>query len=253
VARLTFADLKAYAKHSLHGGDPNAVFTDADTTKGHIVNQAGRHLFFMHEWSWKTRPTAVGLDLVSGQNYVEMPYDFDGLDSIIFTSSITNQVILTSLAQVQEIEASVVSDPFNSYVAMVYPTQASVQEGPKGPRLQITPVPTADSIGALTANYRAGWLELVSSTSVPNVLAKYEGLLLDLIMAYAKKQDDEAFQSAIEDIERSSMLRNLKSNDGMVQAGSQMPTGGMVNLSEVFSEGGNFSPHDQNTLITSAG
>lgn len=51
---LTLLELKAVAKHEL-GGDPEAIYTDADTVKQQIVNEAGRFMVNMHPWSWRLR------------------------------------------------------------------------------------------------------------------------------------------------------------------------------------------------------
>ena len=40
-----------------------------------IINQAGRYLFSMWSWGWRSRPP-VTLDLVADQTYVLLPADF---------------------------------------------------------------------------------------------------------------------------------------------------------------------------------
>lgn len=229
MARLTFSDYKSYVRHSLGGGDPNAVVTSADVTKGHIVNQAGRYLFSMHEWSFKERPAVVDLLVGANESSVKMPYDFDGLEGVV-AGSLTETVHLTTLQDIEQKRSNTWFDPLQYWVALVHPTQSGHSQGPPVSQLEIHPAPTASTTFKLI--YRAGWIEMVLDTAVPNIPEKFEWLLIQLIKAFSEIQDasikDKGRYDVLEAIERSSFLKRLKENDGSESGMFVRPVNGIL-------------------------
>lgn len=227
MARLTYSDYKAFVKHYLGGGDPNTVLATADATKGQIVNDAGRYLFAMHEWSFRSRPESLDLDFVSGQEYIELPPDFDSVVSIEASDSLESVVHQTSLSGISRLRESVVDDVSRYFVSLAYPTQESMLTGAPAARLEIWPTPTTSQQSAMRLVYKAGWTELFDDNAVPNIPVKFEALLRKCCEAFAKDQDNDDME-AIELLERSTYLRRMKQSDGMDQYDIGSPVGGIV-------------------------
>lgn len=192
---LTFADYKSMVSHSLHGGDPNAVYTDASTTKGQIVNEAGAYMFASHNWAFLRRPVLT-LNSDPGKSHLELPQDFKKLLSIRPTDSLDNGMHRTTLDTLQDLRAT---SSFNSqdefWYAMAFPSQANTAETAPKPRLEMFPTPSAtESFDVL---YRAGWITLTSETQVPNIPPghEWEGLLSRFVRAFADNQDDNVFDA----------------------------------------------------------
>jgi len=203
-----------------------------------IVQQAGRHLFDMHPWNWRRRPSAT-INLVADQDYVELPSDFGfGILDAIDTSNLTTGIQLTTLDDIIKRRKISVSTPWDYHVALVYPAQSSVTQEPQAARLEIHPEPSSSSTGAITVAYRAGWVPLALPTSAANVPPTMDHMLHRVTRAFAHgAQDDWTHLRAMyEDPE----LIMQKRSDGASQPLGRM-TGGRLSSDGVTSYQWNWS------------
>lgn len=201
---------------------------DPRLNKNRCINEAGRYLFGMHSWHWRSRPPA-DLAFVADQAYVAMPSDFGfgEIVSLTMTDSVTYGIELTTPQVVEEMRADNVLSPTMYWAALVYPTQASTSAAPGSARLEVYPTPSSSDADAIQLVYRSGWVELSSSSAVANVPSAFDFLLVDLVRAFAQYYLTRD-RSAIEAIEDSAMLRRLKRMDGAAQTDLGKTEGGIL-------------------------
>lgn len=207
----TFADYQDIAEHAAGGQ------IDASIDLAAMVNDAGRYLISLHPWAFLERPVAQ-LDVVADQDYVELPADFDKLIDVGDTDDyITNTTHLVPADRLERIRLNSIGGDHETYLALVWPTQASTAASPDRPRLAIYPTPVADVTGRFWLNYYAGWIKLTNPGDVANIPAGIEHLLVELVRAFARGEaTGKGPSEAIEVIERSAMLKRLKQSYGTV-------------------------------------
>lgn len=204
MAALTLADYRNLVDHALHGGAPNAVYTDADTTRDQIINDAGRHMVGLHPWPFRKRPP-INLTVTSAQKWMDLPVDFGEVVSLIAADGMNVDVYMSSAHEVESYRSINTPSTGSYYVAYLsWPTQNSPTESMAGPRLEIEPVGTSGDEFVLV--YLAGWRELTQSGDVPNIPLKLESLFSQYVQAFARYQDDNQFD-AIFTIDEGPMVR----------------------------------------------
>ena len=182
-----------------------------------VIADAGKYLFGMHSWNWRSRPEA-SLNLVNNQPYVELPSDF-GLNGELISlvmSDLTLGVELTTADQISYWHQ--VDFPATNfyYAAPEYPPQSSTATGPSQPRMFWYPTPASSDAGAVKAIYLSGWVDLTTDASLANIPETFDFLLRRLVRAFAIQEmgDDD---SQIELIEKSQFLDRLKRSDAQNQ------------------------------------
>ena len=208
------------------GADPSGIWTDADTVKGEIVNQAGRHVVSMHAWNWLT-PIIADIAFVDGQSYCTLPTNFGEIIGLETTNRLTTTVQLTTLENLQYYRSSVLNDPYRYYVALSYPVQTSTSVHAGNPRLEIWPTPGADSSSGLKLMYRRKWTELTSDAAVPDIPLWMQELLTFSVGCFARKFTNNEYdaESVIRD---SGSFKEAVKRDGRTQSNLGQMMGGSV-------------------------
>lgn len=214
----TFANLKSYVTHYL-ASSPTSIVTDVATTAGRIVNEAGRYLFDMHQWSWRNRASAT-IGYTQDQNYADLPSDFGELAAggLVENGSVYGRTISVGLSTIRRLRESDsnTGNTGNRYYALEYPTQTAVTNAAPNARLALYPTPASTDASAAQLTYRAKWIELSSDTDVPNIQLRYESLLFRLVEAFALEQEQEG-RGAIDAVHNSMIFRSLADADGSAQ------------------------------------
>lgn len=194
-----------------------------------VINEAGRFLFSMHGWQWAVQPS-VSIDLVSGQNYADLPSDFRHLISASSSSSWTTPVYQTTPGTIDLLRnGNNTSALFAWWVAVERPTQQDETSPRPSPRLAVYPTPSSDTTGGLILNARSGWTELSYGQQVANVPVEMDSLLVELVTIHAKHYAArEPMSVLMEPLLRSDMLRSLKVDDGRQQNATGESTGGIL-------------------------
>jgi hypothetical protein len=130
------------------------------------VNEAGRHLYAMHQWNWAKRP-GVSLDTVADQNYIALPADFEAVLGIASANDLQYGITLTNAADIASRRGSVIPPSFCYWACLVQDDQATSEDAPPTPRLDLYPTPTTDSAATFLLTYRAKWRELDDDRDVP--------------------------------------------------------------------------------------
>lgn len=242
---LTFANLKSYVKH-FHSGDPNSVVTDADTTKGFVVNQAGRYLFSMHRWSWATGAES-SLTITGSQTYIDLPSDFHQLQGLTYVNAgLGGNMARTTMSRLSFLRNSTTSGSFaRRFFAISQPSQTATTSYMPTRRLELSWTPGATEANAIKITYEKKWLELSDDAAVPNIPEEFEHLLLMLINAHQFELDGTQFLAALDRINGSSYIHNMKMADAdHLDTGVEM-TGGFLE-----PEGGRIRAYDTYTAPT---
>lgn len=185
---LTLREYRRHVRHAL-GGEPSTRLNEAQ-----MVNEGGRHLFSMHSWNFRTRPSVI-LSLVGDQDYVDLPDDFGELVSVKMDNNLLDSIEITTLAQIDELRnLSLADTSFRIVAAISYPDQADDNDSLSTPRLELWPTPPADTTKAITLRQRSLWAEMNRNEDVPNIQPKYESLLIACVRAVALgyEEDSEA-------------------------------------------------------------
>lgn len=222
---LTYSDYKAVVKHALYG-EPAATFTDADTTKGQVVNEAGRHMVNSHPWEWRSRPP-VPVSVQANAKSVPLPADFGELVPPVTTDDTLNvSVRMTTVAQIYRMRNATTTSSSGYYWAAVnYPQSTADNKNMPTPRLEI--YPDGRSGDTFHVEYRAGWRELTRDTDVPDIPLAFESLLRLYCEAFAKQFNDELFD-AIDAVESGSVFQRMVEMDSRGQTFYGPITGGWI-------------------------
>lgn len=226
---LKYIDLINEAEHAAGGKiDPRV---DAGT----IVNEAGRYLFSMYAWKWRVRPPAA-VDFVADQQYVDLPPDFGfgEVVNVVMSDTLAFGTVQATVDEIAWYRAQTISSPSYYYWALVYPSQHDNDSAADRARLEVYPTPDADSTGAMTVTYRAGWKPLADHDAVANVPPAYDRLLRKMTRAFAV---DYATGSGriVEEIERSTELQRLKDADDRIQSDFGPMRGGILQVDRPYS------------------
>lgn len=225
MSTTTFANLKSYVTHYL-AGSPATVVTDADTTKGRIVNDAGRLMVNCHDWSWLVRPNAA-VNYTSGQNFADLPGDFGRLLSVAQSSNVSTSLCPTTAENIARMRQWDDTSGTTGYYALEHQPRAVNTQFQPRPRLALYPTPSSDTASALLVTYRAAWTELVNDADVPNIPDDYDLLLRNFIRAVAYEQDDQR-EDAVNAVLSSAVFARLAARDGATQANLGDVTGGSL-------------------------
>lgn len=212
MAALTLADYRAFVKHALVG-DPNAVYTDVNTTKDRIINEAGRYMSYAYPWSWRSRPP-VTVTVGTEQNFMELPSDFGQMISLQNNDGVSFSNTPVTLSNITALRSGSTGSTNFHLWAIAWPSQESKDQLQPGPRIEFYPSVTAST--SFLIEYNAGWTELVNTTDVPNIPIEFEHLFQRYIRAFAKQQDDEQ-EAAIEAVDGSSEFFNMVRYQDSVQ------------------------------------
>lgn len=218
----------SYKNHMIHaiGGNP-----DTRISLLQVLNEAVRYLFDQHEWNFRARPiletTVAAVDPptnpVTYNNYIDLPADFGEILSAHYG---TRQVKFTSLEDIAHRRTNTLIPPPLAavYVALSFPGQSDVNSLQGSPRLEIFPAP--DSAATFALEYRAGAIQLVNDTDVPNIPPSFERALALLARAFICDYEEQ--ESTNEWAEAEKELEKLKAHDGLIQSNMGPSLGGAV-------------------------
>ncbi len=217
MATLTVADYLLRMKQAIGNANPSTGFTLLD-----VLNEAVQYVFTYNNWSWRERPPAL-CNLVATQTYVSLPSDFGNggeLDAVASIWSPITVVHITSVAEIARLRGLPLYNSLEFYVAVSFPTQASVTTAPPQPQLEVWPTPQASITGAFRIVYRAGYVTLTSNTQVPNVPPEFTAALTltarAMTLRYESGSDNP--QALAEFAAANAELDRLKDNDGLSQS-----------------------------------
>lgn len=201
-----------------------------------IINQAGRYLFSMWSWGWRSRPP-VTLDLVADQTYVLLPADFGfgEITSVNMTDNVSFGAELTSVDDITWLRGTSINAPNYYYLALVYPDQNAIAEEPERARLEVYPTPSGSSPGSLQVGYRAGWVELSADHAAANIPNAFDFLLAALVRAMSHQYQDDN-PAYVDGLEQSAMVQRLKERDAASQSNSGQMIGGILQSQSVLPD-----------------
>lgn len=204
----TFLALQQACQHATGKATP-----DTGSTYAGVVNDALYHLATVRAWHWRT--TALSLDLVASQSYVNLPTDFGELYALAGTANTTLPTVhwtsLDRIAALRQQQGIAGSDLF---VALSYAAQASSTAAPTA-RLEVFPTPAANATAAITGFYLRVPPAMSGNTDVPDVPAVYLPALKALCRAFAVSDED---QQVGPDWDRANaMIAQLAGRDTMAQ------------------------------------
>lgn len=223
MARRTFAEYKAAVVHAL-GADPA---TGVD--KGRLVNDAMYHMANMHPWRWR-RGGPARLSLVAGQSYVELPQDFGEVYSVQYPGSLSRQVIMTTVDDIEVKRAQEISPP--GWTLWVAVNSGSLDEDAREQGLtvnvlEIWPTPTANETDALSIVYLRSMDELSEETDVPQIPPWLDYGLELLVRDFAHTVEDDNPESAARG-RFASMMPEFVRRDSGTQTRFGVMQGGLV-------------------------
>jgi hypothetical protein len=216
---LTVAEYTNLMQHAI-GGAP-----DARVVLLNVLNDALRFLFDSHPWNFRNRPV--------------LPTDFGELLSV---QSGARTVQLTSLEDIahRRANASAIFDE-DVYCSLSFPAQptttslqnSTVRSIPgdttsamiaSGPHLELHPTPAAAD--TFTIEYRAGAIQLVNTTDVPNIPPSFERVLGLIARAFLIDLEEQDASSEWE--KANAEMERLKVHDGLAQQNLGPMRGGAV-------------------------
>jgi len=166
--------------HSL-GKTPDSRHKLIDT-----LNDAGRALVNAHEWTWKTRSGKV-LELVAGQDYVDLPADFGAVLSVTSVGGSPISIHLTSIEDIAMRRAWDNYDSLNLFIAFESGSEGLTDEdGVVENQAPVWPTP-ASARSDLRLAYRSKWVDLESEDPdrVPVIPRDWERSLMLFANAFA--------------------------------------------------------------------
>lgn len=202
-----------HIKHTLGGGLPDDIEPLA------IINEAGRNLVTLHPWKWLYRPP-VTLGQVSGQSWIALPSDFGGIISLEFTIGLTHFVVQTTLNQIQNYRANLITVPaYTLYAAVIYTEDPTT--GASTPRLEIFPTPGSTDASAIQLIYRATWVDITNTDTDVTITPDWmDPILLQLIRAVARgfhSEDQGSMSQRLTDVMSSPLWRKAVERDADTQ------------------------------------
>jgi hypothetical protein len=206
---------------------------DGRTGLYEMLNDAGRTMFTLEEWKFNQRPP-YDLDFTANDAFIALPTDFGKVNHIEVPSSVDSRVELVTVDTILYYRANdALTDPYNYYVAIAYPTQTA-QTGSLGvPRLEVWPTPSANETAAMKLNYEAGWVAMSAMTHVPNIPRNAETLYLQIVLAVARSLHNPSISLSrlLEEIVAGPIYKQLSRSYGNVQRSLGSMDGGIVDYS----------------------
>lgn len=176
-----------------------------------VLNEAGHRLVNFRDWTWRT-VGPVDVRAKAGQDYIELPYDFDAVISAAAINSGTSRTTIIGLGRLIGMQAannqSLGSGWFVAFDT-VRPTTAKSEK--IGRRLYVWPRPQADGVPTLRLVYKSRWSTMSEKMDVdtrPNVPDEYQRALVMLARGFfvqRVEQRDPDLGAAMEEINAMAM------------------------------------------------
>ena len=183
---LTYTQLENHAQYMIEG----ATTLPSGITLAQVINHAGRLFFSAHTWNFRER-NPIDVNLVAGQEFVELPWDFGELTGIEMKEGLNFGVTVVSPQQLVTRRATSITVTQQYYwVAIVQPGQEGRASDFPPPRLEIWPTPSSNNITAITLIYRSKWRDFADTTAntsvdTANVPDYAEMALIEVVRAVA--------------------------------------------------------------------
>lgn len=207
----TIGDYILLMKHAL--GKTPATGHDLYST----LNEAGRELFTMHEWTW-CHQGPYELSAVSGNDYIELPDDFGTLVALYQPSSTVNAIQTVTLQELTMLRQSSIGTGSYAYSIAFASSVPPANAGQKQKkRALIYPEPTTNGTPAITIIYRRAWVDVTEANAndYPGIDRDAEGLFSMLAQerAYLMENKRPLFEPGVIDRE----FARVKTADGSKQ------------------------------------
>ncbi len=206
--------------HAIGGREPSEQVGGALD----LANRAGTILFNMYTWDFTLRIATI--DKTAAQSYLELPPDFEEIESIQATDTLTNSMHLTSLEDLLYRKTFTLDQSnFNFYGALTYADSSDSEGGPPVAQIDIHPTPQDTEAGAFTVAYRRRWPKLVEDNDQIGVPEFAEELYIQICREVAKgyegdRMDGSALTLAdrISKIKNSWLFEDAKAKDSRAQS-----------------------------------
>lgn len=207
----TIGDYILLMKHAL--GKTPATGHDLYST----LNEAGRHLFSMHEWGW-CHQGPYTLATISGQEYIDLPDDFGTVVQLYQPTTTVNSLQTVTLQELALLrQASVGTGAFAYSIAFTSSAPAANAGLAPTKRALIYPAPSADGTPSISMIYRRAWVDVTEANAndYPSIDRECEGLLSMLAQdrAYLMENKRTLFDPGVVDAE----FMRVRANDGSKQ------------------------------------
>lgn len=154
----------------------------------HLLNDAGRDIFAIHDWWWRHRDGT--LSLTAGQDYIDLPETWGGLEAASMVSgSAYSGIQLCSLADIMAMRngggVGAAGGTLFAYFGAAE-GQIVVEDVPRG-RALLGAAPAVSEAGAISVVFLGIWKEIDEDDdyAVPNIPPSHEKLLECLCRAHA--------------------------------------------------------------------
>jgi hypothetical protein len=162
------------------GGRPDAVLNTLE-----LVNLAGSHFCGMSKWRFLMRKFSLR-DTVASQSYVTTPDDFGGVITLagVGANAYYTESDYATIATLQNgtTTSGVTGNPYMYAIVDTTPSgsTASVRH------LELFPVPSTTTTGAMALVYRAKWADLTSDSDYILFPDYTKALFVRVLMAFAR-------------------------------------------------------------------
>lgn len=170
---------------------------------GHVLletlNDAGRHLYSFHAWTWRSAGPA-DLATVEDQSYVDLPADFAAIDDAVIDNTVDHdsefrRVELVSSDAILRLRQSR-SQPRGDILSIYFPQWATQADTTSEPTMRalLYPTPQTGLAPTLSMTYQRRWVELADGsegTQVPNIPREMERALVLLARAHAMQNEGQ--------------------------------------------------------------
>lgn len=193
-----------------------------------IVNLAGEWVYSVHQWRGASRLSA-SLAFVAGQEWMDAPAGFAELIEADTTTTLGYPVVKCDIA-----EMMILRDRFP---AGFLPYRVAVETTDDGERIAVYPTPSSNVADGITITYRIRWTPLSLPSDVATLPRYLEPLLIEAVREYAYGREAGNVDTALEAVERGTIMRASLSTDGAAQPQLGYMRGGAVGSSRYDPDG----------------
>lgn len=224
------------AEHRLGAGPGKTFISGLD-----IVNEAGRFLFSMRDWSFALRPP-IPLGIVNAQQYIDVPVNFAKFmaNGVFPNKDAINRswMKIATLQDVCELRARSLTLPAGIYYgAMVGYEATDPPGGAPTMRVEVYPTPVLTDPNAFLMAYFGKWIDRTSEEHNVPIPPNLEGLFRYLVRECAAGYENEVEMSIwdrLAAIESSPLYMAAAREDKMQQPSLGSQPGGAVALQQMI-------------------
>lgn len=151
-----------------------------------MANEAGEWLCGVCHWRFLSNKTVL-LDVVGGQDYIELPTDFHSLQGMPRTSDLASNFLRLTTAEEQSRFQALGTGTYTLAATVDARTLTDASGDLRTvPVLSLSPAPTTDMLQAVILKYTAGWVPVEDDNSHIHLPKEMHPLYLQVAGEYAE-------------------------------------------------------------------